>query len=323
MLFRYRHVQGGKQRGFLASDGEVTETHLFLEGTPLALSDLVAVQVREKQIAFVLDPAADLPEGLEERLEEGGILCLQVSRGDPREIERRVDRVVSAAWAEKKRAELESLGRGASFRAMICPECQATVEFSNVPETPLVCCNYCGSILDREGERSRTSRGTHRLCEDCGLYDRVHEYTEFYFYFLVVFYGWSSRTRSLCPNCAGRLFWKVLAWNFFFLIGIPPALSIQFKRWTLPEEEYPGLTEANARALRGELERAAELYKSADLFLYQDPGLTYNLGRCRFQHGDVEGAFEAFQRSLESCSNYVPTLGILSEIQEVVGELED
>lgn len=141
------------------------------------------------------------------------------------QLERAIDKRGLTAELAATRAHLEAEGRLAEFRCATCPGCEAQVDLTGVAESKLVFCRFCDSVFQA---RSRKVIATDVCtCSECGYFGRVQGYTEFYFYSLFVMYVSSYKRRFLCDDCAGRLFWKVLAMNSIFLLGVPSAIALK------------------------------------------------------------------------------------------------
>ena len=153
----------------------------------------------------------------------GGVLALEVQGARVRDLERTIDRRASVLVAQRHKGELAAAGDEGRYRVMTCPHCQATVDLSDFERTRYVYCRYCESILDQSG--SIVSAGdAYSACSECQMFGRVQGYTVFYFYFLLVVYGFSYGSRYLCDTCAVRTAQRALLLNLIFLLGIPSSI---------------------------------------------------------------------------------------------------
>jgi DNA-directed RNA polymerase subunit RPC12/RpoP len=149
--------------------------------------------------------------------QEGGVLALEVQGVQARDLERTIDRRASALAAQRHKRELAAAGDENRYRVMTCPHCQATIDLSDFERTRYVYCRYCGSILDRGGGIVSSGDAYH-VCSECQMFGRVRGYTVFYFYFLLVVYGFSYGRRYLCDTCAVRTAQRALLLNLIFLL---------------------------------------------------------------------------------------------------------
>ena len=145
-------------------------------------------------------------------------------RASAEKLERHVDRYSSKIEAERYKEALIKEGRGSEYRVVECPCCSATVNLSEYPKTSFVYCRFCETVF---GEGLQRLKGVeqYRECDECGFHDRVQSYGEFYFYFLLVVYGFSHKRRHMCDACAAALANKLLAINAIFVLGVPNAIA--------------------------------------------------------------------------------------------------
>ena len=151
------------------------------------------------------------------------------------------------------------------------------------------------------------------------MFAKIKVYTEFYFYFLLVVYGFSMRKVYLCSNCASSLFKKVLLWNFIFILGVPSAIWMKIKSLTGRDENEAELDRANYLAGKGRLTEAEAIYSKLYTHYGEHPGIIMNEGMANFAAGNQDKAKECFKRALKSCSNYTPVMALISGIGAAIG----
>lgn len=320
--FKFRFVQGSQTKGLFATQGGVEGDDLVLGEDRLPMDQILRVEVRDNRLIIVLNEGVQLTGNLATETVDGRVLVIEVYKVTPRDLERHIERVCSAAAARAHRKALEAEGQSDVYRDATCPDCAATVDLSGVPESPYVYCPFCDSIFQAQTRALATRGENYRVCDECDLFDRVRGYTEFYFYFLLLFYGFSYKRRFLCDNCAGRLFWKTFLWNFLFLLGIPSSIWIKVKSMTGRDPELRELARANALAQKGDMEGAERLYQNMEGRLAEHPGLKLNRSFAHLNGGDFEGALVCLKESLEACPNYLPAISVAHQVEQAVARAQ-
>jgi hypothetical protein len=316
--FKFRFVRGSQTTGLFATKGRVEGDLLHLGEDPLSMDQILKVEVRDNRLILVLNEGVQLTGQLATESVDGRVLVIEVYKVSPRVLEQSIERVCSAAAAREHREQLEAEGRGHEYKDVTCPDCQATIDLTGVPKSPYVYCAFCDSIFRSETRALATRGESYRVCEECELFDRVRDYTEFYFYFLIIFYGFSYKRRFVCDNCAGRLFWRTFLWNFLFLLGIPSSIWIKVKSMTGRDPQLRELARANALAQNGDVEGAEQVYQRMEGNLAEHPGLKLNRTYAHLEGGDFEGAMVCLQESLEACPNYLPALSVAHRVEQAV-----
>ncbi|MBN2497214.1 MAG: hypothetical protein JXR96_21655 [Deltaproteobacteria bacterium] len=290
--FKFRHVSNGQAVGFRSQRGNLDEKGLLLGDAFIEHAAIKDTLVRDNRLVLAL-------EGREP-------FVIHVYGIPARELEKAIDRYSSARQAELSKAELERKGEGHSFRTAACPACGATIDLSGFDKSSYVYCRFCESLLDRGGQLVN-SGDAYRVCDECGLFDRVKGYTEFYFYFLLVVYGFSSRRRHVCDNCAHRLFLKTFFINLIFLVGIIPSLVLKFKSMSGRATDFAGLPRANKLASKGRFDQADREYTTILQKHPEHPGILFNQAMGHLKGGDAGQGIDLLKRSLKSCTNYLPS----------------
>ena len=321
LTFKFRFVRGSQTTGLFATQGRVKGDDLILGEDPLPMSQVLKVEARDNRLILVLNEGVQLTGKLATESVDGRVLVIEVYKVAPRTLEQQIERVCSAAAAHEHREALEAEGRGEEYREETCPDCQATIDLTGAPPSSYVYCPYCDSIFHQTSHAMATRGESYRTCDECELFDRVRGYTEFYFYFLILFYGFSYKRRFVCDNCAGRLFWRTFLWNFLFLLGIPSSIWIKIKSMTGRDPELRELARANALAKKGDVEGAERIYQSMEGQLAEHPGLKLNRCYAHLEGGDLEGAMVCLQESLDACPNYLPALSVAHRVEQAVGRV--
>lgn len=313
MKFKFRFVDDGKTVGFLRSPtGRVGDSGLELDDSLIDYGQIGETVTRGDRVAIQVD-GEGVPQDVSEYL-QNSVLVLEPRDVAPRRLESVIDQRCSAVRLQERRRRAREQGREHLIRSESCPTCGSEVDLTDLDESRYVYCPFCDTIFDRE---QRTSLGRqYRTCDDCGLFGRVQPYPEFFFYFLVVVYGFEYKQRFLCGVCAHRLFVKALLLNLIFVIGVPTAIWVKIKSVVGGKSGMTELRRANKLAEKGQLAEAADLYSSVLAEYPEHPGILYNMGLTRLKHGDGRRGLQTLERALTSCPNYHPLLRTVSEIEQ-------
>jgi hypothetical protein len=312
--FEFRYVRGG-QTAFGKRHGAIGPAALTVDDTEVPYEQLLDTTCRGQRMILALGGGVQAGPRLGKFLLEGGALVIHPLKLDARQLERAIDRRVSAHQSELRRQDLIARGMGHLVRTMPCPVCKATVDLSGLDHTRYTYCPFCESLFTDDG-RDVTDGRVYRTCDECGLFDRIQQYPEFYFYFLLVVYGFSYKRRFLCDACAHRLFIKALAINFIFLLGIPTAVWVKVKSVRGRAPGFESLADGNALARRGRYQDAAPLFAEALRSHRDHPAILMNQALGHLAGGDQTGAARTLARSVAACNNYVPVLQLMQPAQQ-------
>lgn len=317
----------GQQTSLFRKRGSFDGETLLLDGVPIPAAGMLQTAIRENRMVVVYLTV------------DGGIAhvaFMPTTKKETDELKRRLDIARSATWAQMHREALTKRGRGDAYRDACCPRCTATVILTDMPPSPQLYCPFCDSLTTTDsiagpipGEESL------RLCEECGMYSRPRKFTIFYFYFLLVVYGWWSRTTWRCPGCMRGQAWKMFFGNLLFLLGVPKAVAQLMRCYsgTVVGGAFRGLDGANLKARKGDVRGALAGYRSILERVPHSAGIKYNLALALLQQGDEPRAAEALELALADCANYVPAyqqlkgvytrLGATERLQELTAMWED
>lgn len=314
--FRFQYVnRSGRATGWWPAGGSLTQDAIQLKDQSLSYRAVLNSTCRDRRLILTLDPREVSSEKITEHLIDGNGLLLEVSGAKTNDLELFIDRISSRYLADKHRAALEQEGKGHEFRSITCPHCGSTVDLSLLNKTSFVYCRFCETIFQEHGDL-KTLGTTYRLCDECGWFDRVQGYTEFYFYFLLVVYGFSWKRRHLCDNCVKGVFWKVLLINLIFILGIFPALWMKIKSLGGRDKDLQKLARANALGKQGKCEQAAPLYAELRERYPRHPGLLFSESLSHLKGQDGAGTWRLLEDSLRGCSNYGPSVRLMNRLQE-------
>lgn len=314
--FKFRYVVGGNATGFMATKGQLTEEGLKLGDFLLGFSAVVDSTTRDDRVVLTIDSSdPGLPVELRQKLQQDHFLVLHISGMKAEALERLIDRHASVHEAEACRARLVAEGRGEQFRTTICPCCSATVNLSELPETPYVYCRFCETLFGQQTARLG-SKNSYRHCDECGYFDRVQGYGEFYFYFLLVVYGFRHQRRHMCDDCGAKLANKLLAINSIFILGVPNALACAFRARAGRDPELSPLAKANRLAKKGKMDLAGAEYQKVLDVLPGHPGVQLNMARGYFTSQRSSEGLQSLRQSIDQCANFDPAITIAARISQ-------
>ncbi|MBL4884347.1 MAG: hypothetical protein JKY95_07410 [Planctomycetaceae bacterium] len=308
----------GHPTSMMRKKGRFEGETITLEEAEIPVAAIVNSSVREKKFAIVAIAA--------DEQEEYVTLLIQLpSKKLAESLKKEMDLARSALWAKQHQKELEEKGLGHTFRQEQCPRCTATLILSDMPQSPQLYCHFCDSLstIDPNSDPIPQERDL-RVCEECSMYTRPQKFTIFYFYFLLVIYGFSSSSTWRCPPCMRGEAWKMLFGNLLFVLGVPTAI------WQLVRSyggssvggPFKGLDTGNIKARKGDLAGALESYRNILENVPISAGVKYNLGMAVLAQGNLEKAAETFEIALQDCSNYVPAYSQLHHLLQQLGETE-
>ncbi len=315
--FHWINEQGAATSTFRKAgrfDGEI----LTLEKAEIAAAAIVQSLVRDRRIVLAVltgdeaEPVAHL-------------LFQPATKKVTDELKMLLDIARSRFWAQHHREALRKKGIEHTYREAVCPVCDATLILSEMPRSPQLYCHFCDSLTTPEATGVRNgSEHAFKICEECGMYSHPRKFTIFYFYFLLVFYGWWSKETWRCPACMREEAWKMFLGNLPFLLGVPVAVAqlVRCYGGDVVGGAFKGLDTGNIRARNGNLGGALDLYRGILERVSHSAGVKYNLGMALLAQGDKQRAAETFEFALDDCSNYAPAYHQLRPLYEELGETE-
>ncbi len=308
----------GQPKGFLSKKGVLDDSLLKLDDTDIPVVVILEAEVRNNYLILSVLGEDEQP------------MSFAIQTSSAQQLKDELGRLRSAAWAEAHREDLEQKGLGHTFHQANCPECSSVVNLTGKQSTPQISCGFCDTLSTvnppnhPEVEVAVGSDRGYRLCDECGMYSKPRRFTIFYFYFLLVVYGWRSSQTWRCPGCMRGEAWKMLAGNSIFVLGVPVALVQLFRSYggTDVGGPFPGLDNANLKARKGDLEGAIAAYREILKHRPVSAGVKYNIGLALLEQNRTNDAAKIFESALNDCANYRPAAMALAHCYNNLGETD-
>src|SRR6056297_122756 len=315
--FKFRFLdEKGNPQGLFSKKGSFGDQVLQLDTQSIPAIAIEKVAIRDDRLVMVVRDEDD-----PERYSSVLVIVYKVAS----QLKHLIDAARSQFVAQAHREELEREGRGHEFRAVPCPACAAILDVTGFEPTPQVYCDFCEVLSTVAADTPVKNERDYKLCDTCGMYSSPRRFTSFYFYFLLVIYGWHSSTSFRCPACMRGEAWKMFAGNLLFVLGIPAAIYQLVRAYGSDRVAgaLAGLHSANLAAKKGNVPAAVTAYEKILDRVPIAAGLHYNLALSLANAGRLEQAAAAAELSLGDCANYRPSAGLLLALYEQLGRSED
>lgn len=309
--FKFKWInQNGDEEGFRRKKGSFDGETLQLDDVEIPAEAIISLETRENRIILAI-PTDE---------EEPSVLAIAVSGVTAKQLKAKVDVARSATWARAEKKEFESKGEVHLYREATCQHCDAVLTMSRMQETPQLFCTYCDTLTTTHpNQDTPPNEKTFKICEECGMFSQPKKFTIFYFYFLVVIYGFRQSTTWRCPACMRGEAWKMFFGNLIFILGVPISI-IQLVRsyGGTVTGKFAGLDNANIKAKSGKAAKALEQYQKIAEKVPCSAGLKYNIGISLLEQ-NPEMAAATFEMALSDCCNYWPAANALGHCYEQIG----
>lgn len=309
--FKFQFVNSdGQPEGLFRTKGAFDGGELQLGDAAFPAAAIVHSEAREDKLLLAVATSEPKPVAL----------VLKATRGVVERLKRELDVARSRFWAEANRKLLREQGREHTYRERECPGCHATIVLTGFPETPQVYCGFCKALISGAGDEA-LAEASHRLCDECGLFSAPRKFTIFYFYFLLIVYGFSQRITWRCPACMRGEAWKMFFGNLIFVLGVPVAVAQLVRAYGSSRVgRYTGLDKANILARKGEAMRALELYQQIAARVDPCVGVKFNSGMALIEAGKLDEASAMLEMAMADCANYGPAYGALTHCYTRTGQ---
>ncbi|MDP7276617.1 MAG: tetratricopeptide repeat protein [Planctomycetaceae bacterium] len=310
--FRWLKEDGSEAAFSRKKKGSFDGETLVLDDISVPASQIIAVEAYEGRLVMSFVS----PDGT---VDSAGFRAYKISATD---LKLDVDVARSGMWAEMTREKMTAAGRGAWFRTIRCPQCRATLDLSEMEDTPQVYCHFCETLSTVEQSGGILDEHDFGLCEECGMFSRPRKFTIFYFYFLLVVWGWHSSVTNRCPACMRGNAWKMLFGNLPFVLGVPTAVVQLFRCYggKITGSVTAGLDDANLKARKGDVLAALQSYGRILEQVPWSAGIKYNVALALLQQNEIERAAESLRLALKDCANYAPAYPLLVGCYDELGE---
>lgn len=309
--FKFKFLdEKGQEQGLFSKKGRFDGQTLHLDASAIPASAIAHLDNRDNRVVLAVAQKQGDPATVLFSVTSGNVNMLKEALGKAR----------SAAWAVAHREELKAKGREQEFRSVNCPQCNATIDVTGHRESPQISCDFCHSISSISSPSKEEK--SYRICDECGMYSKPRRFTIFYFYFLLVVYGWSSRSTWRCPACMRGDAWKMLFGNLIFVLGVPVAIVQLFRAYGGADLSamYKGLDSANLKARKGNIEGAIADYRKMLNTHPNAAGIKYNIGLALIQQNQLGPAAITLDAALDDCCNYQPAANLLAHCYKQLGE---
>ena len=294
---------------FKSGSGSFDGSILKIGNIDIPVTDILSMSVDDHEFYFGIadDDNGTLP------------IIVEFYGTDVIQLEHAINASRSSALAGSERDRLTQSGKLANYRDHVCPFCKSTIVLTNLPPTPQVYCNFCDTLFSVDQEPGDEIERDFRICENCGMYSRPRKFAVFYFYFLIVTFGFHHDSIVRCSGCMRSSAWKMVLGNLFGLLGFPFALVQLYRSYSTKSltGRFEGLDTANVLARRGNVDKALQRYDEIMDRVPENAGVKYNIGFGLMLKKDFGHAQEIFELSLDDCSNYWPAVnGLLRALQQ-------
>ena len=316
LRFKFRWLdEQGNETGFLRKHGSFDGETLVLDDAGIPAAVILQAETVEQRMVISVLSEDDQP----------ATVAISLANVGAKELKSSIDIARSATWAGFEKERLEEEGRGHAYRDELCTQCGATLILTDMPRTPQLFCHFCDSLTTFEHD-GQVLPGEHnyKICEECGMFSKPRKFTIFYFYFLLVVYGFSKRTTWRCPACMRGDAWKMFFGNLLFVVGVPVAIVQLIRSYggSIITGPAAGLDSANLKARKHDILGALKLYRAILDRVPHVAGVKYNVGLALWEQNETSRAAESFRLALDDCGNYVPAFHALAACYEELGEKE-
>ncbi len=335
--FRFLNINN-KPTSYFDKQGSIEQEGIYFDGELLAFSELQEVVRYRNRLSFIIK-AGERTAVDEFLLPDFNGFMIRVDEEEAFDIKSQIDRKYTELQVEERKKELKAQDELHNFRKAECPTCRSYLDLSYLKPTKYIFCRYCDSIFNKYG--NYTDLNDYKICPVCNYYNRIQVTPKVEFYF----YGKEDKAFSFektyqCDSCTERelrpRFWK----NVPFIIGAFADFAAKNKIETDIDSSYAELTKANLLGYTGQIEEAKPLYETMFLYVKDQPGVLYDFGKAYLDTalllleeaeftGDeqaliyIREAVRWLSRSLKMCSNYLPTIKLFEDNEELEYEIED
>ncbi|MFT5914353.1 MAG: hypothetical protein ACI81T_000841 [Bacteroidia bacterium] len=310
--FRYKYLNAAGKSKMLGGDtGSVTRDGISLNNNLIFFRDVHKTGRHKNNVVISLKPYATVNREISENIiKSHNSLVIKVDEILAEKVKSIIDRQCTAMIARDKWGHLTREQRDKQFTRTECARCEAIIDLTETKVSNLVYCKYCETLFDKFGYALIDSE-EYKVCPECGYYGRVQDYYDFQAYNVYTDSEFSRRKHHCCDTCAHRMFQRNFWKNMLFIFGGAAVILEKIRSRRTRNPLYKDLQKANLLAQEGSYKDADVLYQEIILRNDRHPGIYMNHGKMFLEAGEREKAAFQFKKSLDSCSNYLPTLRVL------------
>ncbi len=321
MYFKFKFIKDSTAQSIFSTNGTADEKQLIIGKDTISYDLIYDYTSRDSRLIIILNPVVQLSKKAKKNLTEENALILDIRQIKAKELEKFISRISSKISVSDHKQQLIEEGKENLFKSIICPNCEAHIDLTDLKNSKFIYCDYCETVFSSDG-KIVTNGDIYKLCDECNLFGRVKGYTETYFYFLLIIYGYRYQRRYLCDCCVNKIFWKTLLYNLIFILGIPSSIWLKIKSLSGRNDTDKNLLEATRLSIKGEYRKAEGHYTKLHSAYSGHPGVFYNEAMGYFNGQQYDLAVKCINKSLENCSNYMPTIRLVMHIQNLKGKNE-
>ncbi|GAA4841383.1 tetratricopeptide repeat protein [Algivirga pacifica] len=309
LQFRFRFIDTTGRTDVLPTTGSINDIQLKLGKGCIFVDDIYKVNRYQNKLIITLYPFATVSGNIAKRyIGEHHAIIIQTS-SFAKELEANIDRKIGKVKILHKRQIKDNTAKLLSTQ---CPSCHSPIDLENRPATYYSYCDHCGAIFNKYGYS--ISEGEHYgICPETGYFDRIKNYREYKMFISPQEVSFSAK-KYYCSDMLEIIFLKEYFYkNITLLIGVF-LMGVQhiFSK-TSRQPDFEELGEANYYAYTGEMSKAWDIYHQMISRLPHHPGFYHNLGLAYLKLKRYKRAVKYFEKALDGCSNYTPTLKVLEK----------
>lgn len=318
--FRNRGVDGQLEGFFVASKGEVNDEGIVFRKERIAAARLLGADSRGDYVVLRFQTRGAVTDRVFRVFKEGPVAVVGA-----------INRLVAMNVIAKRIADSASRGLAKPLAIRPCPCCATPLDLTDFAVSPVTYCPWCRTLFESEALHGAPEPKIWRgmgLCDRCGLYATPRQFTVFYFWFVVVAYGFSYRKSCMCHTCMRGEAWKMLAANLIFILGVPTALTQLIRAYFMGSAfnaEFKGLDTANGLTQKNYPDKAraaVEIYREIEARARCSPGVLYNHALALKIACQYKASADKLEQCLRECSNYFPAFVQLIEVYRLTKEPE-
>ncbi len=311
--FRFNFVNDSNLvKSVVGQIGRVNRDGVILGTERIFYEDIYKVDYFHNNVVIALYPFPTVSREISERfIPKHSTLVVRV-RQYPEDLTSVINQRISGLKIAERLAGMTKEERKHFFQKMNCPQCDASIDLTDLVKTPYIYCMYCESLFDKHGYLA-PGGNAYKTCPETGFFDRIGEHTDFQMYYLYKESKFSSR-KYFCSDALAELFFKQNALkNAVFGVGFFVNAWDKMRSASKRHPAYESLTEGNVLAMQGKMTEADEHYYKVLLRHPDHPGVHLNYALGYLKVGEEERALKHLRKSLDGCANYQPTKEILKK----------